>query len=302
MSPARFRWGLFLVLLGTLLLLRNSEVLNDNFWADLLIYLPVVLIAVGVEKIFAKSRAKVISYLTSVFLFLGALYIAFSGSLGGTEGSFFSQTIFEQEYDPSVRTLHAVLELDETDLTIRDSGEKMIYARFNRFTRKPKIEYEVVGDEAKVILESRSGPRSFLGGAVRIDTGDSQDWYVRFARNTPLELECLGNGSDLHLNFATTPLRRLRLDADDARVYIKLGDREPLVKIDIVGEDTNLRLRIPQNVGLKVFGEDYRSYLARIGLVKSNGGFVTNGFDTVGNKIEVNLDDRLGGSFSIDFF
>ncbi len=75
MSPARFRWGLFLVLLGTLLLLRNSDVLNDNFWSDLLIYLPVILIAVGIEKIFAKSRVKVISYLTSVFLFLGAFYM-----------------------------------------------------------------------------------------------------------------------------------------------------------------------------------------------------------------------------------
>jgi len=301
MSPARFRWGLFLVLLGTLLLLRNSDVLNDNFWSDLLIYLPVILIAVGIEKIFAKSRVKVISYLTSVFLFLGALYVAFSGSLGGAENSFFSQTTFEQEYDPSVRTLHAVLELDETDLTIRDSGDKMIYARFNRFTRKPKIEYEVIEGEAKVTLESRHRPRSFLGGAIKIDTGDSQDWYLRFARNIPLELECLGSGSDLHLNFATTPLRRLKLDADDARIYLKLGDREPLVKIDIVGEDTNLRLRVPQNIGLKVFGEEYHSYLAQIGLMKSNGGFVTVGFDTVKNKIEINLDDRLG-SFSIDFF
>jgi hypothetical protein len=301
MSPARFRWGLFLVLIGTLLLLRNNDVLNDNFWADLLIYLPVILIAVGIEKIFAKSRAKVISYLTSAFLFIGALYIAFSGSLGGVENSFFSKTAFEQEYDPSVRTLYAILELDETDLTIRDSGDEMIYARFNRFTRKPKIEYEVTGGEAKVTLESRSQPRSFLGGAVRIDTGDPQDWYLRFARNIPLELECLGSGSDLHLNFATTPLRRLKLDADDARIYLKLGDCEPLVKIDIVGEDANLRLRIPQNIGLKVRGEDYRSYLDRVGLIKSNEGFVTSGFDTVKNKIEVNLDDRLG-SFSIDFF
>lgn len=299
MSPARFRWGLFLVLLGTLLLLRNSDVLNDNFWADLLIYLPVVLIAVGIEKIFAKSRVKVISYLTSVFLFSGALYVAFSGSSGGAANSFFSLATYEQEHDPSVRALHAILKLDETDLTIRDSGDDMIYARFDRFTRKPKIEYKVAENEAKVTLTSR--PRSFLGGAIRINTGEPQDWYLRFAEDIPLELECFGAGSDLHLNFATTPLRRLKLYADDARVYLKLGDREPLLKVDIVGEDTNLRLRVPQNVGLKVFGEDYRSYLARVGLMKSDGGFVTIGFDTVKNKIEINLDDRLG-SFSIDFF
>jgi len=299
MTPARFRWGLFLVLLGVLLLLRNTEVLNDNFWVDLLVYLPVVLIAVGIEKIFAKSRAKIISYLTSVALLLGALWIAFSGSLGGAECSFFSKTTFKMAYDPSIRAVHAVLDLDETDLTIRDSGDDLIYGSFDRFTRKPKTEYEIVGSEANITLTSR--PRSFLGGIIRIETDDPQDWYLRFARNIPLEMECFGNNSNLHLNFATTLLRRLKLDADDAQVYLKLGDRESLTKVDIVGENTNLRVRVPQNVGLKVFGNDYQPYLVRLGLTQSDGGFVTNGYDTVKNKIVVNLDDRLG-SFSIDFF
>jgi len=299
MTPARFRWGLFLVLLGTLLLLRNADVLNDNFWADLLIYFPVVLIAVGIEKIFAKSRAKIISYLTSVFLFLGALYISFSGSLGGIENSFFSQTTYKLEYDPTVRVMHAVLNLDEIDLTIRDSGDELIFGRFDRFTRKPKIEYWTDGDKAMVTLTSR--PRSFLGGAIRIDSGDPQDWYLRFAEDIPLEMECFSGNSDLHLNFSTTPLRSLKLDADDARVYLKLGDCEPLVKVDIVGEDTNLRFRVPQNVGLKIFGEDYKSYLTRLGLISNNGGFTTKGFDTVQSRIEVSLDDRLE-SFSIDFY
>ncbi len=299
MTPARFRWGLFLVLLGTLFLLRNMEVLNDNFWTDLLIYFPIVLIGVGIEKIFAKSKLQIISYLTSVFLFFGAMYVAFAGSAGGIAGSFFSRTIFEKEHNPSIRTLHAILGLDEIDLTIRDSGDELIYGRFDKFTHKPKIEYEVVEDEARVTFTSRS--KSLLGGAIKIQTGDPQDWYVRFSKDVPLELECSGNSSDLHLNFSTTPLRNLELDTYDATIYLKLGDLEPSVKVDISGEDSKLRLRVPDNVGLMVIGEEYRSYLERIGLVERDGDFVNEGYDSLSQKIEVNLDDRLE-SLAIDFF
>ncbi|MFH1373961.1 MAG: DUF5668 domain-containing protein [bacterium] len=299
MTPARFRWGMFLILLGVLLLLRNTNVFNDNFWPDLLIWFPVVLIAVGIEKIFAKTRVRFISYLTSVGLFLGGLFIAASGSLNGSEGNFFSASTYQQEFDPSVETLHAVLELDETDLTIRDSGEDGLYARFDRFTRKPKITYRVRDNEATVTFISRS--QSLLGGAIVINTDDTQDWYLRFPEKIPLNLECTGNGADLHLNLSTTPLQKLKLMADDARVYLKLGDLEPYVKIDIAGEDSNLRLRVPHGVGLKVLGQDYRSYLSRIGLVSDDDGFMTSGFDSAGNHIEINLDDRLG-SLSIDFF
>lgn len=299
MTPARFRWGLFLVLLGTLLLLRNTEVLNDNYWGDFLVYFPVILIAVGIEKIFCRSKLKAISYLTSVFLFAGALYIAFAGSSGGIAGNFFARTVYAKQDEPAVDRLHAVLELDETDLTIRDSGDELIYARFNKYTRKPKIDYEVVGDEARVTFTSRS--TSWLGGVIKIEGGNPQDWNLRFSRDIPLELECFGNRSDLHLNLSTTRLKSLQLGADETTIYLKLGDLEPFVRIDIVGEDSDLRLRVPQNMGLKVTGEEYHAYLVQIGLLESNGGFVNEGFDTLEKKIEIDLEERLA-SFSIDFF
>jgi hypothetical protein len=299
MSPARFRWGLFLVLLGTLWFLRNLDVLNDNFWVDLLFYLPVVLIAVGVEKIFSKSKLQFISYLTSVFLFVGAVYIAVSGSSADIAGNFFSRSDYSQDGDPSITVLHAVIDLDETDLTIRDAGDELIYGRFNRFTRKPKIEYTRQGNEATVTLTSH--PQTWLGGVIKIETNDSQDWYLRFSKDVPLEVTCRGSNSDLHLNFSTTPLRNLELNADKATVYLKLGDLEPLVKVAIIGKDSDVRLRVPRDVGLKVTGEEYRSYLSRLGLREENNGFVSEGFDTLQSRIEVDVDSQLS-SFAIDFF
>ena len=299
MSPARFRWGLILVLLGVLLLLQNAGTINSNFWADLLMWFPVVLIAVGLEKIFAKSRVKLISYLTSVGLFVGGLAIALAGSYGGEDTSFFGETSYELENDSDVKLLNVLLDLDGTDLTIRDSGRDLVYGEFDRFTRKPKIKSEITADVANVKMVSRSG--GYLGGAIYFDTGDPQDWSLRFSKDIPLELNCRGEESDLHMNFSTTPLQKLTLDANDAKVYLKLGDLLPNVDISILGEDLDLRLRIPQTVGVRISGDDYKSYLFRQGFQEDDGRFVSDGFDSMDIRIDIKLDDQLG-SFSIDFF
>lgn len=299
MTPARFRWGLFLILMGTLLLLRNFDVLNDNMWIDLAILFPIVLIAVGIEKIFSRTRLKAISYLTSVGLFVGGLAIAFSSSHGGDATDFFSSTTYMQANDPTVRLLRAELAMDETDLTIRDSGEDLVYAKFDKFTRKPEIDFTTTEGEGRVEMASRGG--GLLGGAVKIETDEGQDWFLRFSGSTPLVMNCSGYQSDMHLNMSTTPLRTLDVEADESKVYLKVGDLEPDVRISVFGQDTELRLRVPRTAGLKVLGEEYRGYLEAVGLLEAGDGFATEGFDTLPSKIEVKLDDRLS-SFSIDFF
>lgn len=300
MTPARFRWGLILVQIGLLMLLRNFNILSDNFWFDLLLFFPLVLILVGIEKIFTKSKLQFISYGTSVLLFAAGFLIAFTGSGDGFEGSFFSETTLTEKYEPGVEQLHAIIKVDETDVTIRDSGDDLLKGEFGQFTRKPNIMTEYSGNKATITLTRRDN--SWFGGAVKIDTDEPQDWKLQFNRDIPLNLECYGNSSLLHLNFATTPLERLVLDADESDVYLKIGDMTPDVNIEIKGDRSRLKLRVPADIKLKIFGEDFRSYLYAVGLIEDTDGSFTN--DTLSNgknSININLDDRLE-SFSLDYF
>ena len=299
MTPARFRWGMLLITFGLLFLFRNLNVLNDNFWADLIVWFPLFLIAIGIEKIFTKTRLSFISYLTSVFLLFGALLIAFAGSYGGQGSDYFSESTYRLDPDPNIKLIKAKLDIEETDLTIRDSGDELVYAKFNKYTRKPRIHYNESGDEAMVNFDSRSG--SFLGGMIKIDLDESQDWYMQFSQDVPLDLQCVGHKTDVHLNFSTTPLQRLDLDADDALVYIKLGELEPTVHVAVKGDNARVRLRVPGDAGLKVLGDDYQTYLERIGLQNTDGAFETPDYDSFRTKIEVDLGKNLG-SLVIDYF
>lgn len=298
MTPARFRWGIILITIGVLLLLQNIDILPNDIWLDLAILFPILLIAVGIEKIFTRTRLQFISYLTSIALFGIAMYLAFHYRHDG--GGYFSTSTHQIDGNSRVEVIRAELDLDKTNLTIRDSGRDLIYGRFERFTRKPDIDYTVVDDTA--IIEYVAGDLTYLGGAIKISGDSDNEWYVRFSEDTPLLLNCSGRESDMHMNFATTPLRRLSLEADDSYIYLKLGDLEPLVTVDVRGEGSSLKLRVPEGIGLRVIAPDYDHYLERLGLTRvGERVFTTAGYDTLMTRVELDIDDDLS-SFSVDFF
>jgi hypothetical protein len=91
------------------------------------------------------------------------------------------------------------------------------------------------------------------------------------------------------------------MEADDADVYLKLGELEPQVKVTVIGDDAKLRFRLPQTSGLMVTGVDDPAYLEEIGLVKNNGGYASENYAKAPTRVEIVLNDRLR-SLSIDFY
>lgn len=299
MTPARFRWGMLLVLLGVILLLQNLDAINNNFWADLVLYFPILLIAIGLEKIFTKTKAQYVAYATTVLIFAGGLWIVLSGSRGGTDDSFFSETSYSIPNEGKVNSLHAVIDLGQGNLTVRDASDQLFDGQFREFTVKPEISFTTEGEEGVLKLIGKT--KRWLGGMVRIETDDSNDWFLSFSNSLPLTLECTGEESDVHLNLATTPVKRVKVQVNDGAVYLKIGATEPEVAVTVEGENSELRLRVPENAGLKVTGVEDETYLSRFNLVRRNGSFISEGFDTLSNKIQVDLDDRLS-SLNIDYY
>jgi len=299
MTPARFRWGLFLILFGVLVMLWNLGLLNSNWFWYLIDWSPVLLIAIGIEKIFTRSKFELISYATSVGLFVGGLAIACYSSSGGMASSYAEDTTYIKEFADNVREIDAVLELDDGAMMIRDATEDLVYAKFPRFTTKPDVEYEVVGEKARLRFER--APFRLLGGAIRVDDVGPDDWAIKFNEDLPLTLECRGDGADMHLSMATTPLRKLILEAADSRVYVKIGDMQPDVFVSLFGDDADVQLRVPRDAALKVHGAGYEAMLEQIGLIPANGLYMSKKFEDGYPKIEVDLDDRLR-SLSIDTY
>jgi hypothetical protein len=303
MTPSRFRWGLLFILVGTLVLLQKADTIGSGVWLDLLYYVPFFFIAIGIEKIFTNSRLETISYATSVLLVAGAAYVAASSNSKDTETNFFRSETIEETLDSSITGVDAKLSLTDGGLTIRDATDQLLYAKFRQWTPKPK--YTLTKDNGRAGIEFVSRSGQLLWGMVHIDGSDdgenADDWHLMFSREVPLRLTCDADRSELHLNLSTTPLEALTLNADDADIYIKLGDLSPAVRVAVKGLDSKLRLRIPRDAGLRVIGVGDDEYLQQVGLSREDGGFVSDGYDTLQNKIDVDLDDRFR-SLSIDYY
>lgn len=301
MTPARFRWGLLFILVGTLMLFAEADVLNMNFMFELIYLFPFLLIAIGIEKIFAKTRLKMLSYLSSVLLVAGVLWVAFNNSDSSDQSFFESGSLSWEIEDEPVDQIDADLRLGNANLTVRSASNDLFRARFGEWSLKPRSNMEITDGIAEITLSGRSLKRRFGDGIVGIETGHDDDWRVSFARDIPLTLKCRGSHGDVHLNLASNPVRELHLDMDDADFYVKFGCLEPEVWCSIVGDNSEVKLRIPQEAGLQVSGLDFPVYFEEIGLVEQDSVYVTEGFDTAKCRILVEAEDHLR-SFSIDFY
>jgi hypothetical protein len=299
MSPARFRWGMILIFMGTLILLVNLRVLNNNIWGDLLFYSPLVLIAIGVEKIFTRTRLQLISYASSVLLIAAGLYIAFHGGVGGEKTDYFSDSDGRLQDKAGLRVLCASISLDEENLSVRNVSEDLAEWRFRKFTRKPEIDYKRISDSGVMTVGSRKG--GMWGRILKVDLDDKSDWDMSFSETIPLYLDCYGDKSTVDLDLSDTPLRKLKLDISDGRIYVVLGRSEPKVDLEASGQDASFRLRVPNDAGLRIEGVEDADYLRTIGLVEHGRDFVTEGYDTLPVKVNVKLDDRFR-SLTIEFY
>lgn len=297
MSPARFRWGMILILTGILLFLQNLDLLSYDFWENMILFLPILLIAIGIEKIFTRSKLQFISYMTSFLILAAGLVVAFTGRAGEGLTGYFSESHLQRFNDKDVKRISAEFDLKETALTIRDSGDDLVYATFDRYTRKPEQEFSVENGEAFLKLISRGG--EYLGGIVKVES--IQDWTVRFSNLIPLHFICRGDGADVHLNMATTPLEELDLDLNESIIYLKLGDIIPRSRVQIRGDDSELKLLVPEHIGVKINADGYDSYFEHIGMVRSDGWFVNKEFDSHSSQVEIDLNGHLN-SFSIVYF
>ena len=84
MSVGKFRTGVILIALGVVLLLHTTDVIDSGFWRMLLKLWPVLLIAIGLEKIFmATSNLKPLAFISPVLIVAVVIWAAVAGERGG---------------------------------------------------------------------------------------------------------------------------------------------------------------------------------------------------------------------------
>ncbi len=301
MSPARFRWGILFVLIGGLLLLNNLGVLPWWTWPDILSLWPLLLIAIGVEKIFTRSKVEFIAYLAPVALAVIVVWVAFDGFSTGDfrllrRCDTYRYTI---DSDPGVKRIKAVFDLDDTDIDLRDTGGRLFSSRSSGWRAVPRVEYDLDGDTADLDVSPRIGGLNWF----RIDGRRwAGSWDVALSDKALVDLTCYGDRADMTLNCRGLLLENLIVDSRRGNIRVSLGDMAKTVKIRLEGENADFRITAPEGSGVRVSGAENTAarLLERLGMVEIDGYYMTEGYDTLLPKIEINLSPDMS-RFSLDF-
>jgi len=290
MTPSRLGWGLLLITAGVMLLLNQSGHLDWDYWLDLLEWWPLILIAIGLEKIFSKTKLKFISYLAPLTLVAAMVWVAVDVGPDRWSRSFTERYNWKTELDKSVEKIDAVIDHGRRDLTVSRSGINLASVKFDRATRKPDIDFKKSDGIAELKISSTGERRSPI---IISGRGYYRDWRASFTDEVPLQLKCTGYESDVDLNLEMIPVEMLTVDNDDGNIYMKIGSRTALVKVHAGGDNADVRIRLPEGCGVKIEGSEYESYLKALELVESEGGFVSEGFGEADTKVSFYFEKGL---------
>jgi len=302
MNPARFRWGVLFILVGGLLLLNNMDKLDWWVWADILSLWPLILIAIGVEKIFNRTRLQIIAYLAPVALAAVVIWVAADGFSSDDkltyQGSSYRYTL---EPDPLVNRIRATFDLGDIDLNLGSTGGKLLRVRADQWRRVPDVSSDIRNGEADIGLSPKRGR---LAGWMRVDRwGRADEWDAYLLDKVPVNLTCRGDESDMVLDCRGLKLEQLAVVSERGDVRIQVGNAVDKVALKLEGDNADFRVMVPRDCGLRVTGAGagLTNLFDRIGLAPSGAAFASGGYDTLAPKIELELSPEIT-QFSLDYY
>jgi len=249
----RISKGLYLVGIGTFLLLTTQDLLPPGFWSDAAAYWPVLLVALGIRLVFERSPMPAL-VLLGPFLVLGTLmYVAMRGPVRAEAEGEWVPIRAERPAALSSWTFEGRLALASLDVISRRLPRGLLAE--GRVLDAGRHSVRVAEDDAtgRVRVTNSLSDRTFL-----IVPGP------RRARGELGVTAALPVAIDLDLAFTTTrldlpmsPVTRLSFDGAFNELTLRLGQPADDVRLDLEGAFNQVVLEVPATTPVRVRREGF---------------------------------------------
>lgn len=296
MAVGRIRTGVILILIGVLLLLNTTGVLDVGVWESIAVLWPLLLIAIGIEKIFmATENLKPMAYLSPLIIVATVAYAVFvspGGNIAFSDDEDWSRqsSDWSVSADPSVTTMDLYMDFGGGRLRVRGgaSDDRLLEGQFYHRGKRPEVSAEEDGTTMNVSLKRR-------GTTVGFGQRDRERWIVKLNETMPVDLRLDAGGAQVRLDLADIVLKKLDLETGAADVDLILGAKSDEVECDVSCGAASIDMVIPAGAGLRVDKETAISSFSTgdIDLVESGRYLESPDFDTRSVRIFLNLDSGI---------
>jgi LiaF transmembrane domain len=305
MTSARsIRWGLFFISAGVFWLLVENDIIDSNVFLYALSLWPLLLIAVGIEMIFNRTKLKALSYLSPALLGLALTAVAVEAYHVERGDNPMYQSSFSRNLNTGVETLRASVELGDYDLFVRARSGEKVRGKMVGAHSTPNVSFSQDASGAELTVTDDDNWFSWGGRgwpllmtSSRFHSSREPEYRLDIPENVALDLTLSGSDSFAELDLSHALLGELLADLDEVELKLKIGANVPVVNVTLSGADNQLILLFPSGGGVRIDGNgitsDLSGYLSGKGLVQDGEAFITPGFDTLTPQVRLRVDDDL---------
>lgn len=287
MNRGRMSLGLWLVVIGTLLVLTNLGWLDRTFWLAVLELWPLLLIVFGLHLVLSRTMFWMVPALVGVAL-AGAIFVF------GTDIPFIPLTnntrvveAFQYSVEPEVEKLDIRIDVGAADLALRRSDDGSVSGRLVG-SRLPVVTHRTLGNDVRLTLSQQRPWLGLFDGLAR--------WDVFVPEHVPVALELDGGAGVFDLDLRGLDVRSLVLRGGAARFDLQFDAAGSHTTVRTDSRIASIRLQVPREVGLRVYinRKLIEHNLSTAGLLRQNNWWQTPGYEQSERTIEVYVDAVLG--------
>lgn len=302
-------WGVILVTIGALFILRNMGVIYFG-WYSILNLWPVLLVVLGISLLPIKSVMRIL--LAFIVIALSLFFISNSNYYENNSNWFWDKDTFsynddwdsnnyndEEEEDYSWRDQelfetyddnikNAVLELKAVAgkfILTETTDYLVLFEREGNFGK-----YYLRADNAgsavvlKIDMDSHINPKSNLRNEVQISLHPDPIWDFKID----------AGAAKLDLDLTPFKIDRIDIDGGACDIDIKLGNNYKNTDVSIDSGAASVSIKVPKGVACEVLTSTVLSSKILDGFDKIESGvYRSDNFDSANNKISISIDAAI---------
>jgi len=303
MSYKKLFWGILLVIIGLLFILKNMSVIYFDWWTILKMW-PLLLILWGISLLPMKDYVKVI--LSLVALAVGFLIVS-KYDTRERPFSHWRDHNSEWSYDDNNENDTTLYSGEYQELfQTYDSAVQFATLNFDAAAGKYRISDSLLTD--KLLLFRKRGnigdysmTSNDDGGRRNIDlnieesvvklknTGNDVQLYLNPDPTWDFEFEI--GAADIDFNLSKFKIGNLNVSGGASSIKLKLGGNVPMSNVNVEAGAASIRIDVPESAGVEIKTETVLTSRNFPGFNRiSKGHFRTDNFSTADSKIVIKVD------------
>lgn len=293
MKAKNIIWGLVLVLIGVLFILKNLDIIYFS-WHSLWRLWPMILVLIGIAILPVKEVIKII--LAIIVMIAGALFLVYAPDPRGDDWTIHigkdkgtteelkevDQRIFEA-YDTTMK--EAVLNFDAAAGDFRIDQTTTELFEFEREGKLGKYNYSIMdlGSKREINIGLEEG--HFRSGDFKNKAS------VKLNPALLWELKVDVGAASIDMDLSSFKINKLNIDGGASSINVRLGNLQDESHIKINSGASSISIKVPQEYGCQVSTSTILSSKDLPGFNKSDGGkYITPGFSDSSRNIYIDVE------------